>query len=221
MKKLLIGIVAILFSSNGLTGELENLAENYLSAYKEKELTRAAAMLHCPESYSKQELLADRESIPKTLSIFVEEFGSLKSYKLSGSNLYVAAMTGHVDAIKVFVKLGADVNATVSNGATPVLVAARDGRVDAIKALYKLGADRKPASFPLSLSDVAQYLNHTEALQLIDKIMVKLLRECEFCGCSSKRVKACAKCGKVRYCSSDCQLQDWKKHKKECASAPR
>jgi hypothetical protein len=94
VKKLFIGIVAILFSANGLTGELEHLAESYLSAYKGNDLTRAATMLHCPESYSKRELLADRESIPKTLSIFIEEFGPLESYKLSDSNLYVAAMTG-------------------------------------------------------------------------------------------------------------------------------
>jgi ankyrin repeat protein len=46
-----------------------------------------------------------------------------------------------VDAIKILVTFGADVNAPNSAGFTPVSVAARDGRVDAIKALVTFGAD--------------------------------------------------------------------------------
>ncbi len=93
MSKIYIGLLAIIFSTHAISGELENLAEAYLAAYKEKDHVRATEMLHCPESYSKQELQADRKSIPKTLSIYVEEFGPLISYKLSDNNLYIAAMS--------------------------------------------------------------------------------------------------------------------------------
>ena len=92
MKKLIFGIVALCFSANGITGELEDLSEQYLSAYKKKDLRSATSQLHCPENYSKQEAQKDYESISKALSVFVDEFGVLETYKISQSNLYVAAM---------------------------------------------------------------------------------------------------------------------------------
>lgn len=33
---------------------------------------------------------------------------------------------------------------------------------------------------------------------------------------STKDLKFCGKCGKVRYCSKDCQKKDWKVHKNSC-----
>ena len=39
------------------------------------------------------------------------------------------------------------------------------------------------------------------------------------CGCCGNRLKAlmkCTACGKVSYCSKDCQVQDWPAHKTEC-----
>ena len=92
MKKLIIGIIALCSSANGIAGELENLSEQYLSAYKEKDLRSATSQLHCPENYSKLETQKDHESISKALSVFIDEFGALKTYKVSQSNLYVAAM---------------------------------------------------------------------------------------------------------------------------------
>ena len=97
-----------------------------------------------------------------------------------------------------------------------MLIAATEGHTDVIKLLYKLGADMKPDTVPFSIKQLAQVVDNNEALQLIDSIMNKLTRECEFCGSSSKRVKVCSKCEKVRYCSRECQVPDYKQHKKEC-----
>ena len=38
---------------------------------------------------------------------------------------------------------------------------------------------------------------------------------CNYCKRSSERTKQC-KCVHIRYCSIDCQTNDWKKHKKVC-----
>ena len=45
---------------------------------------------------------------------------------------------------------------------------------------------------------------------------------CTFCGESKNRVNGgelnkCSKCQRARYCSKECQMIDWKRHKKECA----
>ncbi len=82
-----------LFSTFVISGELEIIAEDYLDIFKEKKLKIAALKLHCPDFYSKQELDMDHKAIAKTLSIFIEEFGSLKDYKVSKNNMYLAAMT--------------------------------------------------------------------------------------------------------------------------------
>ena len=92
MNRIIAGIIALCFSANGIAGELEGLSEKYLSAYKEKDLRGATSQLHCPENYSKQEIQKDHESISKALSVFLDEFGALETYKTSQSNLYVAAM---------------------------------------------------------------------------------------------------------------------------------
>ena len=40
------------------------------------------------------------------------------------------------------------------------------------------------------------------------------------CTVLSKKVKSCGKCGRVAYCSRDCQIQHWKEggHKAQCIS---
>ena len=45
------------------------------------------------------------------------------------------------------------------------------------------------------------------------------LSTCDGCGksCVTERLKQCTNCQGVRYCSRDCQRNDWKNHKKMCA----
>ena len=43
----------------------------------------------------------------------------------------------------------------------------------------------------------------------------KLDRECTLCGIFGKQ-KLCSRCKLVRYCSNDCQKEDWKRHRSEC-----
>jgi ankyrin repeat protein len=130
--------------------------------------------------------------------------------------VYVAANHGHLDVVKTLVKFGADLNTPTNDGSTPVLGAAQEGHADVIKLLYKRGANMKPDSTSLSIKQLAQKKNHTQAVEMIDKILNKLTnKKCDYCGSSSYRLKVCSMCWKGRYCSRQCQVQDYKKHKKE------
>jgi ankyrin repeat protein len=100
-------------------------------------------------------------------------------------------------------------------GATAVLAAAAGGHTAVIRLLYKLGANMKPDA-PWTVSGLAQETESSDVVEYIDKILSKMTNECENCGSSSKRLKLCSKCEKVRYCSRDCQVKDYKEHKKEC-----
>jgi len=93
MNNLVVATILYLLSSLVVAGEVELIAESYLASFQKMDMEGATKMLHCPELYSKKELNDDHESIEKTLSIFAEEFGLLKSYRISNNNLYVAAMT--------------------------------------------------------------------------------------------------------------------------------
>ena len=42
---------------------------------------------------------------------------------------------------------------------------------------------------------------------------------CSTCEQSIKKLKRCSRCRKTRYCSVECQRQDWNRHKETCASS--
>jgi predicted PP-loop superfamily ATPase len=102
------------------------------------------------------------------------------------------------------------------HSSTPVLIAAQKGHVAVIKLLYKLGVDMAPTTAKWSAINLAKMRDHAEAFVFKDRILSKMTKECEFCGCSTKRLSKCGRCKKVRYCSRDCQVKDHKKHKGEC-----
>jgi ankyrin repeat protein len=52
---------------------------------------------------------------------------------------------GHVDAVRVLVEVGAEVEASAADGATPLHVAANHGHVAVVKTLVELGADKEAA----------------------------------------------------------------------------
>jgi ankyrin repeat protein len=160
--------------------------------------------------------VADQDGHVGVMRALAEHGADLNTPNNGSSPVFIAARNGHVGVIEVLVKHGADVNTPRDDGITPVLAAAYGGHTGVIKLLYKLGADMKPDS-TWSMKQLAHDNNNTKAVELkIDKILSKLTNQCELCGSSSKRLKVCSKCEKVRYCSRECQVQDHKKHKKEC-----
>jgi hypothetical protein len=43
-------------------------------------------------------------------------------------------------------------------------------------------------------------------------------QECDECHKQDVKLLQCSRCKKVRYCSKDCQMANWKKHKKDCTA---
>jgi ankyrin repeat protein len=170
-------------------------------------------------------LIASNRDRAAVVEVLAELGANINTPSPDGSSLvYVAAVQNSLNVIKVLHKLGADINTPVlkeSRTYTPVLAAAGLGHKATVKLLYKLGADMKPcSSSSSSIITMAELSNldgdNAKAMLLIEKKTNKMTKECEFCGCSSKRLKVCSKCEKVRYCSRECQVKDHKKHRKEC-----
>ncbi len=61
--------------------------------------------------------------------------------------LLLASRDGHLDAAKLLVEVGADVDAADPNGMTPLLMALTNGQIDVAKLLLEQGADPKRADW--------------------------------------------------------------------------
>ncbi len=57
------------------------------------------------------------------------------------SGLRVASDCGHIDALKLLIKAGADLNQATDAGATPLSAASQEGLVEVVESLVKAGAD--------------------------------------------------------------------------------
>ena len=182
-------------------------------------LAEHGADLNTPDQHgATPAFVAARNGHVEVINALAEHGADLNTPDYDGfTPAYVAAENGYVEVIRALAEHGADLNTPNQDGVSPVLVAANEGHSDVIKLLYKLGADMKP-HFKWSMKDLAEKNDQAEAVQCIDRILAKLTNECECCGRSSKRLKKCSKCEKVRYCSRECQKQDHQKHKHECVS---
>jgi hypothetical protein len=127
--------------------------------------------------------------------------------------VFAAAQTGHVEAIRVFCGLGADINAAAKNAVSPAHIAADRGHEKVVKLLRKLGA-KMDADTALHGTPLTQAL-----LKGNDAMAEKLMRDTSQCACCQQKATAtvkllaCSRCRKTFYCSAACQKQDWKKHK--------
>jgi len=63
--------------------------------------------------------------------------------------------------------------------------------------------------------ECVRYFN-TKQKRILRHQRIKYSKTCLHCDTISKNMKKCSRCKCVYYCSSECQLADWKKHKKIC-----
>ena len=98
-------------------------------------------------------------------------------------------------------------------------------------AVYPLYAD--PESYAKSIENEKVQLSDSESLSGSDEKALKKVtkttedkevtettkeskRHCTNCGIKVSDMKRCADCGKVKYCSRECQKKHWKIHKADC-----
>ena len=63
---------------------------------------------------------------------------------------------------------------------------------------------------------VSQMSAYIDSLNLEDKEETTHKDVCDNCGSDKPGLKACTRCGKVKYCNHTCRQAAWKKHKKDC-----
>ena len=81
--------------------------------------------------------------------------------------------------------------------------------------IYPLYTD--PDSFHLTAKDVFQSgLERSQASNSSTESAVSPNKSCSYCGIQKTELKKCGKCGRVKYCSKECQVKHWKEHKRSC-----
>ena len=93
IRHVLLGLVVAVAATGAPGHAVADPISEFLDLYTAGKLHEAAAILHCPETYTPTELKDDRAAVAGSLAIFVREFGQIKSVTASDSNLYVASMT--------------------------------------------------------------------------------------------------------------------------------
>jgi ankyrin repeat protein len=95
--------------------------------------------------------------------------------------LHLAAATGHVEAIKVLVQLGADIEANTAvagdggGGDTPLHLAVNNGRMESIQMLVQLGANKEAKTAPGGTPmHVAALTGHVEVIKLLAQLGVQI-----------------------------------------------
>ncbi|KAL9040319.1 MAG: hypothetical protein Q9214_004536 [Letrouitia sp. 1 TL-2023] len=109
---------------------------------------------------------------------------------------------------------------------------------EAQNPLCRCGEGKVPANFAKTVKEWAPFAKYAVRIALAPVFPMPYIEEsvanmkmlessapslapslgakCDECSRASARLKSCAKCGRARYCSRDCQKKAWKAHKKEC-----
>jgi ankyrin repeat protein len=97
--------------------------------------------------------------------------------------------------------------------------AAYNGHDKAVKLLRKLGANMNVKSAACGIAvEVAQDSGH----DAVAETLVRYTSQCARCqkkATATVKLPACSQCRKTYYCSTACQKQNWKQHKKTCSEA--
>ena len=120
------------------------------------------------------------------------------------------------------VNAGADVNAKNRVKATPLMEVTLARNFEFMEFLIHNGADPNIKDFSgMSPRDFSLRIDHTAMINLFSdgfrNAGQKVVKDkCSQCSLEKEHLKKCTGCYHSWYCSSQCQRQDWDKHKLEC-----
>jgi hypothetical protein len=161
--------------------------------------------------------VASAGGLHDTVRYLVEELGADVNADVPRPPLYVAAVRGHLDVVRLLLKLGANIDQTDSNGVTPLMVATVQKHDELVLWLVKAGANTQKRRFHADGVSTALSLSQYFAGASAEQTMyLESKTHCSSPGCSGAGLMKCTGCKQVRYCKEACQLAHWKAHKADC-----
>ena len=116
---------------------------------------------------------------------------------------------GHPEVVKLLLDNGAKIDQADNDGDTPLSISRRNGHREVEELLLA----------SIAKLSQAEQAAKAEAVKEEEGRVKRAARVCQLCGKEAQRMKKCSVCKLVRYCGEECQLGDWKKHKKSCKEA--
>jgi hypothetical protein len=145
----------------------------------------------------------------------VEELGADVNTSDYGDHtpLWCAAAAGHLDVVRVLLKLRADINKTDDGGITPLMAATNAKHHEVVIWLVKAGANTQAM---YGNTCTAASMSRSNGASAEQTAYLEAKTHCSSPGCSGAGVMKCTGCKQARYCGEACQLAHWKPHKADC-----
>lgn len=138
----------------------------------------------------------------------------LDATKTNVRHVHTAAANGNSEILKALVAYGADINAILIDGCTPLHIAVKFDHIETVTTLLELGARTNIRS----ITDTKSPLD--EAIERgVKAIIEKLINVCQCCASRNNLFMCC--CGHVKYCSKECMEQENEFHGDLCSLRQR
>ena len=153
------------------------------------------------------------------LKYLVQHGASLEAVDKGGvTPLVVACIHGQDKVVAYLIVRGVDINKCMSNGPSAIETAHGEGHRHVVKLLHDAGAiisarmtaetglkTKIKKAAPLAIKDDEDLIVETCSNPACKKVETRF-----------GQFNVCSACRSVYYCSRECQLADWKAHKKAC-----
>jgi len=145
--------------------------------------------------------------------MLIEQGNSLAEKDAGGfTPLHAACCRGYIDTALMLIEHGASLSVKDELGSTPLHVACFVGHMDGARMLIEQGSNLTDTDDrgqrPI---DVALRHGHSNLAAMLKEKFV-----CAGLECLKPPTSQCSRCLRTFYCSKECQLADWRKHKKSC-----
>jgi hypothetical protein len=154
-------------------------------------------------------LNGDIYNINKTLDSGIIYDINMKDSECGFTSLHMACHEGNIEVAQLILNNGGNMKLETDFGFTAFHLACQKGHLDIVKLLAEKGMDiHLKSKYGYSGTKLAKEYGHMNVNTYLTATKICIV-------CNKPARSRCSHCS-TRYCSSDCQLIDWKKHKKIC-----